>query len=250
VYPQGDLIIYEEGSGHGWMVEATKAASDLQTSNYVHSGSISHAITLGQGGKIDYLFEDPEGFSIFGYAHLEFYFHPGAASIQSLTVAVVMPTGREVVLESLGMDVERKQWQQVQIQLPDEVKGAGIRLLGTAEGTFYIDDMKLVAMELPAPVAVEVLEGKAVPSGYTLSQNIPNPFNPLTTIAYDLPKPSDVTLTIYTITGQKVATMVSGRQEAGYYRVTWDGSGFGTGIYLYRLEAGSFAETKRMVVLR
>jgi len=61
-------------------------------------------------------------------------------------------------------------------------------------------------------------------------QNVPNPFNPVTTIAYDLLEANDVTLVIYTITGRRVATLVSGHKEARHYEVTWDGSEFGNGI--------------------
>ena len=96
----------------------------------------------------------------------------------------------------------------------------------------------------------DVSEGTALPLGYSLAQNYPNPFNPSTTIAYDLPEGSHVTLTLYTITGQKVGTLASGHQEAGHYQVTWDGSGFATGIYLYRLQAGSFIQTRKVLLLR
>jgi glucuronoarabinoxylan endo-1,4-beta-xylanase len=105
-------------------------------------------------------------------------------------------------------------------------------------------------MEPPEPVAVEESERQALPTGYLLSQNHPNPFNPITTIAYDLPKASDVSLAIYTITGQKVAIFVDGHQQAGHHTATFDGSGFANGVYLYRLEAGSFVETRRMLLLQ
>ena len=59
-----------------------------------------------------------------------------------------------------------------------------------------------------------------------------------------------MTLTIYGITGQEVATLVSGRQEAGHYQVAWDASGFATGIYLYRLKAGSFLQARKALLLR
>ena len=129
-----------------------------------------------------------------------------------------------------------------------------IRLTGDVEGTFYIDDMRLVAEEVPEPpgpdTAVEVSEGKVLPSGYALSQNYPNPFNPSTTIAYALPRTSDVTLTLYTITGQKVLVLTDGYQPSGHHTVHFDGSRLATGVYLYRLEAEGLGETKRMVLLR
>ena len=97
----------------------------------------------------------------------------------------------------------------------------------------------------------EVLAKRAMvrPHCFVLFQNYPNPFNPVTTVAYNLPEASDVRLTIYTVTGQCVATLVSGHQEAGHYELVWDGSGLANGIYFYRLEAGEFAETRRMVLM-
>ena len=100
------------------------------------------------------------------------------------------------------------------------------------------------------PQAEVVAEIQGLPAEFELSQNVPNPFNPSTTISYDLPEASDVTLTIFTVTGQDVATVVSGAQEPGHYEVMWDGSGFANGVYLYRLEAGDFVETRRMLLLK
>ena len=95
----------------------------------------------------------------------------------------------------------------------------------------------------------EAKEPGAVPSAYLLYPNAPNPFNPRTSIAYDLPEAVQVSLTVYSGLGQKVATLVSGVREAGHCRVRWDGSGFASGVYLYRLEAGTFVETRRMVLI-
>jgi hypothetical protein len=88
------------------------------------------------------------------------------------------------------------------------------------------------------------------PTSFALMQNYPNPFNPTTTIAYDLAQATNVTLTIYTITGQKVGVLVDARQEAGHHTVHVDGSSLATGVYLYRLKAEGLAQTRRMVLLR
>jgi hypothetical protein len=93
-------------------------------------------------------------------------------------------------------------------------------------------------------------EKSPLPATYALGQNHPNPFNPATCIAYDLPEAADVTLSVYNIAGQRVATLASGHREAGRHRVAWDGTGLASGIYFYRLEAGAFSRTRRMVVLR
>jgi hypothetical protein len=89
-----------------------------------------------------------------------------------------------------------------------------------------------------------------IPYKFDLIQNYPNPFNPSTMINYQLPMANDVELSIYNLLGQKVATLVSDRQAAGYYQVEWDASGYASGIYYYRLVAGEFIEMKKMVLLR
>jgi hypothetical protein len=83
-----------------------------------------------------------------------------------------------------------------------------------------------------------------------LEQNYPNPFNPSTTIEYALPKPSNVTLKIYNILGEEVATLVSDRLTAGSYSYEWSRpAGMASGVYLYRLQAGEYLETRKMVLM-
>jgi hypothetical protein len=85
---------------------------------------------------------------------------------------------------------------------------------------------------------------------YALTQNYPNPFNSLTTIKFDLPKTSEVTLKIFNILGEEVATIVSENLSVGSYSYEWDASNLPSGVYLYRLEAEEFVEIKKMVLLR
>jgi len=89
-----------------------------------------------------------------------------------------------------------------------------------------------------------------LPNDYKLYQNFPNPFNPKTTINYELPTTLIVELTIHNILGQKVKTLVLERQNAGYYQVEWDASGFASGIYFYYLKADEFQDVKKMILLR
>ena len=89
-----------------------------------------------------------------------------------------------------------------------------------------------------------------LPTSYGISQNYPNPFNPTTVINYQLPASSFVTLKVYDILGREVATLVNGRQNAGYYNATFNAVQLSSGIYFYRLQAGSFTETKKLVLLK
>ena len=85
---------------------------------------------------------------------------------------------------------------------------------------------------------------------FELKQNYPNPFNPRTIINYELPIANDVELTVFNLMGQKVATLVSAKQNAGLYQVEWDATGFGSGIYIYRLTAGNIHEIKKMLLVK
>jgi hypothetical protein len=80
-----------------------------------------------------------------------------------------------------------------------------------------------------------------IPTDFELRQNFPNPFHPVTNISYSLPQTCSVLLTVTALNGRKLATIVSGQQEAGYHHVIWDGRQLPPGRYLYRLQAGSFS---------
>ncbi|MBK7157093.1 MAG: T9SS type A sorting domain-containing protein [Ignavibacteria bacterium] len=89
-----------------------------------------------------------------------------------------------------------------------------------------------------------------IPGNYKLYQNYPNPFNPSTKIKYDIKIDGLVTLKVYNILGSEVASLVSEVKQAGRYEVEFNGSNLGSGVYYYRLQAGDFSETKRMLLLK
>ena len=104
---------------------------------------------------------------------------------------------------------------------------------------------KHIDVEFDVVAKVEVL----VPTEFALSQNYPNPFNPNTVVCMSLPMASEYRLNIYNITGQLVESF-SGYSEAGIITIEWDATEYSSGIYLYRMEAGSFTQTKKMVLLK
>lgn len=96
----------------------------------------------------------------------------------------------------------------------------------------------------------DVQQGASVPAAFGLAQNYPNPFNPTTKIRYSLPAASNVGLRVYNTLGQLVATLVDGYRTAGEYEVEFSAKDLPSGVYYYTLKAGSFAETKKMLLVR
>ncbi len=132
--------------------------------------------------------------------------------------------------------------------------------------TFYLTavDTNLNESELTAgieatPGVVSTASNEAMPSEYALHTAYPNPFNPVTTLRYDLPANSRVRLTIYDVMGREVRTLLQGVEEPGYHQVFWDGTDdrgrpVGSGVYLYRIQAGppagGFTQARKMLLLK
>jgi len=117
-------------------------------------------------------------------------------------------------------------------------------------GTIYWDNFYFYS----TPVGVDN-RSETLPQGFALEQNFPNPFNPSTTIRYELPEDGLVNITIYDITGRHISTLVSSHQNAGYKSIQWNatnnhGARVSAGIYLYKIQTGEFRQTKKMVLLK
>ena len=133
------------------------------------------------------------------------------------------------------------------------------------EGAAAAGDLSLVPrliLEYGAPAAKAVAADQALepaasalPSRYVLAQNYPNPFNPETTIRFELHAEGAMRLEVYNLSGQVVRTLVDEYRSAGRYSVVWDGTdaagrGLASGVYLYRIVAGEFAQTRKLILMR
>lgn len=117
----------------------------------------------------------------------------------------------------------------------------------TGDG-WYVDDVKLTNYcGVLTPVTGN---NNGVPFKYALEQNYPNPFNPSTMIKYQLPKESIVKITVYDILGKTVTTLVNEKKSAGYYEIEFDAANYASGLYFYKIEAGSFTEVKKMMLIK
>jgi hypothetical protein len=110
------------------------------------------------------------------------------------------------------------------------------------EGGFLADTLFRTVTSIP--------ERAEVPREYSLQQNYPNPFNPSTTIRFELPHASRVSLKVYNLLGQEVVTLVDDEMQAGVYEVQFNAASLSSGMYVYRLRAGEYVATKRMILMK
>ncbi|MCW8809430.1 MAG: T9SS type A sorting domain-containing protein, partial [Ignavibacteriaceae bacterium] len=121
------------------------------------------------------------------------------------------------------------------IILPIEIRISSDSIL------YWIDTLDIIT---------DVKDFVSLPKEYSLSQNYPNPFNPNTTIKYSIPRESEVRLEILNVLGERVELLVNEIQTAGAYESVWDARNVSSGIYFYRMQAGSFIDTKKMILLK
>lgn len=127
----------------------------------------------------------------------------------------------------------------------------GNRLFVVETGLFATNNSpKLWEITLPLRISTAVLQAASPPETFELRQNYPNPFNPSTVISYQLPVNGQVTLKVYDVLGREVQTLVKGRQSAGDHSVRFNAANLPSGVYSYRLEAGTFSQTKKLVLMK
>jgi hypothetical protein len=128
---------------------------------------------------------------------------------------------------------------------PTDFSAAVIFSTGNSEHDIYLDNISVRYLINDINISEHSQQLQ-----FIVYDNYPNPFNPVTTINYQLPLSGDVELSIYNINGQKVTTLVKETQRLGAHQVKWDASEFASGIYFYRLEAGEYSDIKKMVLLK
>ena len=107
------------------------------------------------------------------------------------------------------------------------------------------------ALKVPSGTIAQVnISNPNIPENYSLKQNFPNPFNPTTTIRYSIPKAVHITIKVYNIIGQLVATLIDEYKQAGNYEIKFNGSNLSSGVYFYRMQAGNFVEVKKLILLK
>ncbi len=173
------------------------------------------------------------------------------------TITLLWETATE--LNNMGFDIEKSNDGMTFIKIAD-INGKGTtsekqkysytdnNLNG--EGKLYY---RLKQIDYDGTFAYSetiTVDYSAVPLEFSLSQNYPNPFNPSTTIKFAVPKQAEVSLIIYDALGSEVETIVNQKMDPGYYSYQWNGAKFASGVYFYRLTAGEFVSTKKLLILK
>ena len=264
VLPGEDLVVAGDGLGVGWQAAGAGGAELSFAAPQIFSGSSAvavqaKAVNALRGWNVD--FQPPLPLEATGYKAVRFAFNPGEATAPSRgpIFSVALRPGTTINLLKEGLvDMGRPTWQVVEVPVERfQLKGPfeAIRFAGNLEGAFYLDEVRLVAASprLSTAVLEERLEVR--PRGLALRQNFPNPFNGETVLRFELPQPQEAELAVYNLRGQRVATLAAGAREAGVFQLRWDGrdekgNQLASGVYLYRLQVGQWAEMRKLVLLR
>lgn len=139
-----------------------------------------------------------------------------------------------------------------QTELPTSGYFQFFRFARVPNGRLWVGGSNGAILKYSSDVMVGVTERTTnnLPKDFLLFQNYPNPFNPSTEIGYDLPKSAHVILTIHNILGQEIARLVDQQQEPGRRRVSWHSENVASGVYMYRLQADNFTQTRKMTLMR
>lgn len=175
------------------------------------------------------------------YLHLDYW----TANSTALQVFIISPGPVET---PYTLPVPTEGWGSVDIPLSefspvDLTKVFQFKFVGT--GDVFVDNL---LFHKSANVSIENEE--TIPNNFSLEQNFPNPFNPSTQIRYSVEKPAMVTLEVYNMMGQKLATLVNGFKASGTHSITFNASSLASGMYMYRLTSGSTSLTKSMMLIK
>ncbi len=202
VAPAGDLRIFDDDLAADWQIEGRRGAETRSAATPVFDGETALEVQVEEssfrGWRV--IFTATAPVNVVGYGSLRFALHPGSAAGSAFEV--------RIGTLSVEVELEGSDWQVVDIPLDDLSASAPLAIIqfnGNFGGTFYVDDLHLVAVAPSIGTAVLEEHSTFLPSSFALAQNYPNPFNSGTVIRFDLPQSQVVDLSLYNLAGQKVA---------------------------------------------
>ena len=258
VLPKGDQVLFADELA--WNQGALYSAElDPTHADTVFAGQRAMRVDA-RGFTIEFLPRAPV--AQVGYTALRLALHPGTAVggfRPSLAWVINGDIDKRLDLTD-QLDWELNQWQVLEVGLDGLESDSPIeslRFIGTLRGTFYLDDIHLVAAQPSGgTTAVQKEDDQSgTPREFALEPNYPNPFNSSTTIRYRLAEPGRVRLEIFDVQGRKVKTLADSYAGVGVYQVEWDGTDasgepVATGVYLARLQKGSISLVHKMLLLK
>ena len=165
----------------------------------------------------------------------------------SLTIDSIIVSDPHFILTNVTNEVEPYSvWKSIVQFIPDSAKYYSTIIKVYSDGGIKQLSLSGIGKDYAVSVDDEILQSLT----FSLSQNYPNPFNPLTSIHYAIGKRQFVTLKVYDILGNEIATLVNDEKSAGNYEVNFNASNIPSGVYFYRLQAGSFIQTNKMILLK
>ena len=224
----------------GWRVSESDGSIDLWLAKTDSNGDSVWTKSYG-GSKedvgYDVLQTDDNGYLITGYTQ------SFGAGGKDLWVIRTDSLGDSLWTRTYGGELGDEGWDIIRFGSSEYLIIGNTQSFGNGSYDIWL----LMFSENP----ITAVENSAIqPNRFRLRQNFPNPFNPVTIIGYSLPRPGDVTLLIFNLLGEEVARLVDGFQPTGTYQIIWNASNVASGIYFYRLQAGDFVQTRKMVLLK
>ncbi len=252
-------ITYDDfESGWGSYSDGGRDCRRYTGGTYAYQGS--DALDIQDNSGTGSSFYHTNSYNVTGYTELEvdFYFYAVSMDNSNEDFWLQVYNGSSWVTVgswARNTDFDNNTFYHVTVNLtPANVNfasNAKLRFMCDASGNsddVYIDQITFSGLTAAAMVAEKAAPD--LPDAFSLAQNRPNPFNPMTTIAFGLPKQTQVRLSIYNLRGQVVAKLADGVLPAGTHEVRWDARGVASGMYFYRIETPDFVETKKMSLLK
>ncbi len=227
-----------------------------------HSWQGNASMDIQDNSGVSSSFYHSTGHNVSGYVDLEVEFFFKAVSMENNEDFWVQyfdgSTWTTVASFARGVDFNNNTFYTTTVSIPNTFNyptNAQLRFRCDASGNgddVYIDSIEFRGLTpgSSSEDTPQVASKEALPQRFALTQNFPNPFNPVTTIRFALPTEEHVQVNVYDLKGRRVTTIVDGKYPAGVHDVQWNATGYASGAYFYRIQAGSNVETRRMMLIK
>lgn len=243
IYCVGDsgVVIYSSNGGNSWTTQQSGTAATLREIIFKNWGPVSIGYVAGKGGAILLTTNGGSNWISRSFNSVNFY----GIDFATIDTGYVSGTGKIYKTINGGSN-----WFQQSVPVFDTIAIKGIYCINSQNVWAVPWSGQLIyTTNGGGPVGIQPISNQ-VPSGFSLAQNYPNPFNPNTKIQFSISKSVFTKLTIYDISGRVMAILVNEDLKPGIYEIDWNASHRASGVYYYKLEADSYTETRRMVLLK